>query len=93
MTDETPIGSKSQFLDSFMMIRAMVEEMYREFKKNKEEGTSSPKDQEDKGKGEMPSSPSPPSSPSSSSSSSSSHKSIPSKKKRKKSSLTKLLAL
>lgn len=48
MADETPFGLESQFLDSFMTTRATVEEMYREFKKNKDEGTSSPKDQEDK---------------------------------------------
>ena len=90
MADETSLRLESQFLDSFMTIRAMVEEMYREFKKNKDEGTSSPKDQEDKGKGEMLPPTSPPSSPSSSSSSSSSHKSSPYKKKKKKSSLIKL---
>lgn len=54
------------------------------------EGTSSPKDQEDKEKGEMIPPPYPPSSPSFSSSSSSSHKSNLSKKKKKKSSLIKL---
>ena len=74
-----------------MKIRAMVEEMYKEFKKGKGEGTSSPKP--DKELGEKPISlfpPSPPSSPSSSSSSSS-HKSSSSKKKKsKKSSLIKL---
>ena len=83
MADETPLGSDSQFLDSFMTIHAMVEEMYHEFKKNKDEGTSSPKYQEDKGKGGMLPPPSPPSSPSSSSLSSSSHKSSPFKKKKK----------
>lgn len=36
MADETPLGSESQFLDSFTTICAMVEEMYREFKKNKD---------------------------------------------------------
>ena len=53
MVDETPLGLESQFLDSFKTISVMVEEMYHEFKKNKDEGTSSPKDQEDKGKGEI----------------------------------------
>ena len=43
MADETPLRSESQFFDSFMMIHAMVEEMYHEFKKGKGEGTSSPK--------------------------------------------------
>ena len=103
MADETPLGSESQFLDSFMTIRAMVEEMYHEFKKGKGEGTSThkpdkgakepfiftPPDKEDKGKGEKPPPPSPPSSPSSSSSSSS-HKTSSSKKKKKKASLIKL---
>lgn len=83
MADETPLGSESQFLDSFTMIHAMVEEKYCKFKKNKDEGTSSPKEQEDKGKGEIIPPPSPPSSPSSSSSSSSSHKFSPSKKEKK----------
>lgn len=64
----TPLGPEFQFLDSFMTIRAMVEEMYNEFKKGNGEGTSSPKpnkgaeepflfippDKEDKGKGEKP---------------------------------------
>ena len=103
MVDETPLGSESQFLNSFMTIHSMVEEMYHEFKKGKGEGTSSPKpdkgveepflftplDKEDKGKGEKPP-PSPPSSPSSSSSSSSSHKTSSSKKKKNKASLIKL---
>ena len=43
MVDETPLCSESQFLDSFVMIHAMVEEMYNEFKNGKGEGTSSPK--------------------------------------------------
>lgn len=30
MEDEAPLGPESQFLDNFMMIRAMVEEMYSE---------------------------------------------------------------
>ena len=30
---ENSFGSDSQFMDSFMTMRAMVEEMYREFKK------------------------------------------------------------
>jgi len=103
MADETPLGLESQFLDSFMKIRAMVEDMYNEFKKGKGEGTSSPKpnkgveelflfvppDKEDKGKGEKPP-PSPPSSPPSSSAVPSSHKNSSSKKKKKKASLIKL---
>ena len=91
MTEEHIFGSEAQFLDNFMTIRAMVEEMYNEFKKGKGEGTSSPKP--DKELGEKPPPlppPSPPSSPSLSSSSSS-HKSSSSKKnKKKKSSLIKL---
>eukprot|EP00253_Pinus_taeda_P032857 PITA_32857 len=79
-------------------MRAMVEEMYREFKKGRgEESSTSKQDKgveepllvahpEGKGKEEKPSPPSPPSSPSSSSSS---HKESPEKKK-KKSSLIKL---
>jgi len=35
MADETPLESESQFLDNFMAICAMVEEMYNEFKKGK----------------------------------------------------------
>ena len=33
MTEEAPLGSKSQFMDSFMALQAMLEEMYLEFKK------------------------------------------------------------
>jgi len=100
MANETPLGLESQFLDSFMTIRAMLEEMHNDFKKGKGEGTSSPKPENgaeepflfippnrDKGKGENPPL-SPPSSPSSSSSSS--HKTSSSKKKRKKASLIEL---
>ena len=87
--DETPLGLESQFLDSCMMIHAMVGEMYHEFKKNKYEVTSSHQDQENKGKGEILPPPSPPSSPSSSSSSSS-YKTSSSIKKKNKSSLIKL---
>ena len=29
MSEESPLESNSQFMDSFMTIRAMVEEMYR----------------------------------------------------------------
>jgi len=35
MAEEIPLESDSQFMDSFMTIRAMVEEMYREFKKGR----------------------------------------------------------
>ena len=43
MTKENILGTEAQFLDKFMTIRAMVEEMYKEFKRGKGEGTSSPK--------------------------------------------------
>ena len=33
MAEESPLESNPQFMDSFMTMRAMVEEMYREFKK------------------------------------------------------------
>jgi len=33
MIEEIPLESESQFMESFMTMRAMVEEMYREFKK------------------------------------------------------------
>ena len=33
MSEESPLESDSQFMDSFMTTRAMVEEMYQEFKK------------------------------------------------------------
>jgi len=34
MGEEIPLESKSHFMDSFMTMRAMVEEMYQEFKKD-----------------------------------------------------------
>ena len=34
MLEESPLESNPQFMDSFMTMRAMVEEMYREFKKS-----------------------------------------------------------
>ena len=39
MVEEAPLESESQFMDSFMAMRAMVEEMYREFKKGRGEST------------------------------------------------------
>jgi len=33
MVEQTLLESDSQFMDSFITMRAMVEEMYREFKK------------------------------------------------------------
>ena len=47
MTKENPLESNSQFMDSFMTMRAMVEEMYREFKKGRSEYSSTSK--QDKG--------------------------------------------
>ena len=95
MPEDIPLESDPQFMDSFLTMRAMVEEMYREFKKGRDEDSSNSKQDkgveepllvahpEGKGKEEKPSPPSPPSS-------SSSHKESPEKKK-KKSSLLKLM--
>jgi len=47
MVEEIPLESDSQFMDSFMTMRAMVEEMYREFKKGRGEDSSTSK--QDKG--------------------------------------------
>ena len=47
MAKEIPLESDSQFMDSFMTMRAMVEEMYREFKKGRGEDSSNSK--QDKG--------------------------------------------
>ena len=92
MSEESPLELDSQFMDSFMTMRAMVEEMYIEFKKGRgEESSTSKQDKgvkepllvshlEGKGKEVKPS---PPSTPSSPSSSSSSHKQSPEKKKKK----------
>ena len=40
MAEEIPLESDSQFMDSFMTMRAIVEEMYREFKKGRGESPS-----------------------------------------------------
>jgi len=73
MSEENPLESDHQFIDSFMTMRAMVEEMYREFKKGREEDESNSK--RDKGaeesflhdhskdKGKEEKLPTPPSSP------------------------------
>ena len=86
MVEEAPLGSKSQFIESFKTLQAMVEEMYLEFKKGRGESTATPKPDkgaeehflvsplEGKGKGGMTPPPFPPSSSSSSSYSSSSKK-------------------
>ena len=47
MSKENPLESDPQFMDSFMTMRSMVEEMYREFKKNRDEDSSNSK--QDKG--------------------------------------------
>lgn len=47
MIEEVPLESNPQFMDSFMTMRAMVEEMYREFKKGRSEDSSTSK--QDKG--------------------------------------------
>ena len=47
MAEENTLESDSQFMDSFMTMRAMVEEMYREFKKDRSEDYSTSK--QDKG--------------------------------------------
>ena len=74
MDEEIPLGSEPQFMESFMTMRAMVEEMYREFKKGQGESTSTPKQYkgaeepsldapDGKGKGEKLAPSSPPPSP------------------------------
>ena len=75
MAKENPLESDSQFMDSFMTMRAMVEEMYREFKKGWSEDTSTSKQDKGtkkplldghskgKGKGKEVSLPTPPDSP------------------------------
>ena len=37
MSEESPSGPDPEFIDSFLATRSMVEEMYREFKKGKDE--------------------------------------------------------
>ena len=46
MAEEIPLESDSKFMDSFMTMRAMVEEMYREFKKGWSEDSSTSKKDE-----------------------------------------------
>ena len=43
MTEEIPLESDSQFMDSFMTMRDMVEEIYREFNKDRSEDSSTSK--------------------------------------------------
>ena len=73
MSEESPLELGPQFMDSFMTMRAMVEEMYREFKKGREEDASNSKrdkgvgesllHDQSKGKGKEEKLPTPPSSP------------------------------
>ena len=37
MSKESPLGPDPQLIDNFLAMRSMVEEMYREFKKGKDE--------------------------------------------------------
>ena len=50
MSEESPLGLDPQFIDSFLAMRSMVEEMYRDFKKHKNEDSSGSK--QDKGEEE-----------------------------------------
>ena len=47
MSEENPLESNPQFMDSFMTLKSMVEEMYRDYKKHGDEYASSYK--QDKG--------------------------------------------
>ena len=47
MSEENTLESDPQFMDRVMTMRSMVEEMYREFKKNRDEDSSNSK--QDKG--------------------------------------------
>jgi len=47
MLEENPLESDPQFMDSFMTLKSMVEEMYRDYKKHRDEDASSSK--QDKG--------------------------------------------
>jgi len=72
MSQEGSIGPDPQFIESFLAIKSMVEEMYRYFRKHKgEDSSSSKQDKEEdeshshdhsKGKGKEESFPTPPSS-------------------------------
>jgi len=73
MSKEGSIGPNPQFIESFLAIKSMVEEMYRDFRKHKgEDSSGSKKDKEEdeshshdhsKGKGKEESFPTSPSSP------------------------------
>ena len=73
MLEEGSVGPDPQFIDSFLAIRSMVEEMYNDFRKHKDEdasGSKQDKGEEDpflhdhtKGKGKEESFLTPPNSP------------------------------
>ena len=73
MSEENPLESDPQFMDSFMTLRSMVEEMYRDFKKHRDDDSSSSKQDKrveesllhdhSKGKGKEEKLPTPPDSP------------------------------
>ena len=73
MSEESPLDSHSQFMDNFLTIKVMVEEMYREFKKGRDEDSSNSKQDEgveesllhdhSKGKAKEEKLPTPPNSP------------------------------
>ena len=43
MSEESPLGPDPQFKDGFLAMRSMVEEMYRDFRKHKDEDSSDSK--------------------------------------------------
>ena len=47
MSEEGSVGLDPQFIDSFVAIRSLVEEMYKDFRKHKDEDSSGSK--QDKG--------------------------------------------
>ena len=47
MSEESPLGSDPKFMDSFLAMRSMVEEMYREFKKGRDADSTHSKDKGD----------------------------------------------
>ena len=46
MSEEGSVGPNPQFIDSFLAIKSMVEEMYRNFRKHKDEDSSGSKQDE-----------------------------------------------
>ena len=73
MSEEGSIGPDPQFIESFLAIKSMVEEMYRDFRKHKDEdslGSKQDKEEDEshshdhsKGKGKEESFPTPPNIP------------------------------